>query len=241
MNPESDRRVFVRSMLVGIPALAGAPVLSSTVHGSAGGDAYRRIVEAPTPGIDQALRELSALHNQMVQRGPARSDARLIAPPLRSLMTYHQQSNRDIELSAALRDLVAREGRERLSRLDPDPALLNRGLQHYGLRAPVIVLGADSRRRADALDVLVREGPGAFYEDVFGIVSMFGYAIEAPGWPHVLRLRGRGDARPRGHGRRHVRGGTPHSDLRTGVLRVLGGAGHLQGAGLRGLVLIRAD
>ena len=42
----------------------------------------------------------------------------------------------------------------------------------------MIVLGADSRRRADALDVLVREGPGAFYEDVFGIVSMFEYAIE---------------------------------------------------------------
>ena len=94
-------------MLVGIPALAGAPVLSSTVHGSAGTNANRRIVGAPTPGIDQALRELSTLHNQMVQRGPARSDARLIAPPLRSLMTYHQQSNRDIELSAALRDLVA--------------------------------------------------------------------------------------------------------------------------------------
>jgi len=183
MNPESDRRVFVRNMLVGIPALAGASAFSSTVHGFAGGDAYRLIAEAPAAGVDRALRELSAVYNQIVQRGPVRSDARLVAPPLRALVTYHQQSNRDAELSAALRDLVAREGRDRLTRLDPDPALLNRGLQHYGLRAPAIVLSADSRRRGEALDVLVKEGPGAFYEDIYGIVAYFAWAIEALAGP----------------------------------------------------------
>jgi hypothetical protein len=178
MNPESDRRVFVRNVLAGIPALAGASALSSTVHGFAGGDVNRLIVDAPAAGVDRALRELSAVYNQIVQRGPVRSDVKLMAPPLRALARYHQQSDRDAELSATFRDLVAREGREQLIRLEPDPSLVNRGLQHYGLRAPSMVLSVDNRRRTDALDVLVRRGPGAFYEDVFGIVTMFEYAIE---------------------------------------------------------------
>jgi hypothetical protein len=165
-------------MLVGIPALAGASALSSPVHGFAGGDANRLIVDAPAAGVDRALRELSAVYNQIVQRGPTRSDVSLVAPPLRALAKYHQQSDRDAELSEAFRDLVAREGRERLAHLDPDPGLLNRGLQHYGLRAPLIVLSVDARQRADALDLLVKRGPGAFYEDVFGLVSMFEYAVE---------------------------------------------------------------
>ncbi|HEX5108723.1 MAG TPA: hypothetical protein VFV95_09765 [Vicinamibacterales bacterium] len=178
MNPESDRRIFVRNMLAGIPALAGASTLSSTLHGFAGGDANRLLVEAPAAGIDRALRELSALYNQISERGPAPSDVKLVVPPLRSLVMYRQQSNRDIELAGAFRNLVAREGRERLSHLEPDATLLNQGLQHYGVRAPAIVLAADSRRRGEALDVLVKEGPGAFYEDMFGIISTFEYAIE---------------------------------------------------------------
>src|SRR5262245_41370736 len=114
MNPESDRRVFVRNMLVGIPVLAGASAFSSTVHGF-GGDAFGLIVDAPAVGVDRALRELSAVYNQIVQRGPVRSDVSLVAPPLRALLRYHQQSNRDAELSAAFSDLVAREGRERIA------------------------------------------------------------------------------------------------------------------------------
>src|SRR4030095_1661331 len=109
MNPESDRRIFVRNMLVGIPALAGASALSSTVHGFAGGDVNRLIVDAPAAGVDRALRELSAVYNQIVQSGPVRGDVKLMAPPLRALARYHQQSDRDAELSATFRDLVARE------------------------------------------------------------------------------------------------------------------------------------
>jgi hypothetical protein len=176
MNPESGRRVFVRNLVVGLPALAGAAALPSPAFAFPRRGVSDRL--APDPGVERTLRELAVLHNKLSGRRFTPAEAGIVAPHLRSLVTYRQQSGRDGELSRAMRGLVAREGRERLILVEPDLTPLRQGLQYYALRAPALPLAiAGPEARGRALDEVVREGAAPFFFDAWAIIDQFRQAL----------------------------------------------------------------
>jgi hypothetical protein len=119
-----------------------------------------------SPGIDRVLHQIGALHNDLLHRRPTSDDVRMAAGYLRQIVAYRQNTGRDIELSRAFRGLVAAHGREALTTLEPDPAILRRGLDLYGIDAPALSLRFSvPDERAVVLDTLVRRGAAQYYFD----------------------------------------------------------------------------
>jgi hypothetical protein len=185
MNPETGRRTFVRSMAVGLPALAGAAAFSPTLAAFVPRGGARPAIDAVDAHMDRTLRELAAFYNQLSGRGLTPEDARLVAPQLRSLVTYRQGSDRDMELSSAFRGLLAQEGRHRLTAVsEADLSRLTQGLQHYGVHARSVSLvslgGLELDARSKALDTVLREGAGAFFFDAWVVIGLFVDAMVTP-------------------------------------------------------------
>ena len=174
MYADTGRRVFVRNLAVGLPALAGVAAWTPALSAAPG--LARRTVAVDTldSHIDRTLRELAGFYNQLAGRRLTPADARIIAPQFRSLVGYRQISGRDEELSKAIRGLITQQGRERLTLMEPDLTPMRQGLQYYGVRGHDLSLGrVDARARGLALDVLAKDGAVGFYGDALGIIGMF--------------------------------------------------------------------
>lgn len=168
-------------MTIGLPALAGAAAFPPALAAFAGGPAARPVFDAFDARVDRALRDLAGFYNQIAGRGPTPADVRAVAPQLRALVSYRQTSGRDGELAAAMRGLISQEGRQRLTRAEPDLTPIRQGLQYYGMQAVPLTLGpVDRGARSLALDVLEREGAAGFYLDAWAIIDMFVTASQTP-------------------------------------------------------------
>jgi len=173
MRAVPDRRTFVRNVIVGVPAVAGATALASAAHAFPARPAVNAL--GITTGIDGVLRQMAALHNELLLRRPAEADARLVAGQLRELITYRQQSNRDGEISRAFRDLVATQGRQTLVTTEPSRAVMHRALAHYGIHS---TLAHDFRppsveAREAALEKLVASGATFYYVDPLVLLQTY--------------------------------------------------------------------
>ena len=182
MYGETDRRMFVRNMAVGLPAFAGvvawSPAAAATPTGL-GRD--RMALAAIDTRIDRTLRDMANFYNQLAGKGITPADARAIAPQFRSLATYRRGSGRDLELSGAMRELIAREGRQRLAAIEPDLTPLQRGLEYYGVRGSGLTLGRiDATARSLAIEKLAREGAASYFEDSWVLVEVFGELAQSP-------------------------------------------------------------
>lgn len=175
MDSVSGRRVFVRNIAAGLPALVGAAAWSPTMEALElrRGNWDRTALGSLDSRAERTLRELASFCNQMAGRPLAAADARTVAAHLRSLVMYRQQSNRDAELSHAMRGLIAREGRQKLSLIEPDLAPLRKGIDHYGIHTPALVLhGIDPDARAAAFDMVAQDGAGEFFFDAWTIMML---------------------------------------------------------------------
>ena len=175
MHSESDRRVFVRNVAAGLPALVGAAALSPTMKAfePRRENWDRTVLLSLESTAERTVRELATFCNQMAGRPLAASDARTAAAHLGSLVTYRQQSHRDTELSHAVRGLIAREGRQKLSLIEPDLTPLRRGVDYYGLHTPALAIPVlDPAARAAAFDTLAQEGAGEFFVDAWTIMML---------------------------------------------------------------------
>jgi hypothetical protein len=158
-------------MVVGLPVLAGTASVPAIVRGSAPAGATLVVAKADRR-IDLVLRQMAALHNDIRRRQPTADDARALASHVRALSAYRRDANWDLEVSRAMRELIAREGTERLSRLEPDRTLVVNSLARYGVVGATINFdNTSTEARLKAIETIARDGGTRFYEDIAYIMS----------------------------------------------------------------------
>ena len=164
MTPEVGRRIFMGSVVAGLPLLASNTGLLAQASGMAhdhgplgGADAV----------IDQIVRQIALIHNA-AQAGPKGAHARALAAQLRMLAVYQKQRGDDDQARATLRDLVKREGRSAVLYADPDPETRRSAMQRYGFRPDARVhevpLNVTHAQREAALDTMLTGGITPVYE-----------------------------------------------------------------------------
>ena len=187
MRQDSGRRTFVRQVLAGAPALAGAAAFSGSAH-AAPVLSGSQSVHADL-AIENVLQRLAGLHNELMRRRPTAADARAAFGHLHSLGRLRQQTGRDVDLSRALRGLVAHTGRHGLLTRTPDLKPLRAGLTYYGLEAAVPNLARVSYdARSSALDTLLDRGVASYYLDPAYTLEMLTFAVTSGGISWVCAM-----------------------------------------------------
>jgi hypothetical protein len=160
MKSEVNRRVFVGSMVAGLPLLASQTgVLAQTV----GGMAHEHLPAASPadPVIDYIVRQIGRIHNA-ARSGPRGEHARALAAQLRTLAVYERQLGFDAQVRAGLQELVEREGRDTVLYTEPDLAMRRQHLEAYGFqlndRLLDVPLAPTYGQRDAALGQLLAEG-----------------------------------------------------------------------------------
>jgi hypothetical protein len=173
MRAVPDRRTFVRNVIVAAPAVAGATTLARAAHAFPARPAVNAL--GITTGIDGVLRQMAALHNELLLRRPTEADARVVAGQIRELIAYRQQSNRDGEISRTFRDLVATQGRRTLVTTEPDRAVLQRALTHYGIHSTRAhdFRPPSTEAREAALETLTMSGATFYYVDPLVLLQTY--------------------------------------------------------------------
>ena len=162
MQSIASRRAFVRHIAVGIPVIATTS-FPSVAHGV---DAARHDGMTLPPALDSMLRDMARIHNQLRRRAPTAADARAISAHVRLVATHQLQANRDTALHTAIRTVLDREGREALTRREPDLLAMRRELTDFGFDLPAGAPPAISRdAREAALDRLMQGGLTHLYVD----------------------------------------------------------------------------
>lgn len=164
MKPEVGRRVFVGSVVAGLPLLAG----TSDLLAQAGVSAHEHEPRAAAdPVIDQIVRQIALIHNS-AQAGPRGAHARALASQLRMLTVYQRQQGIDQEARAAVKEMVERQGRNALLYAEPDPEMRRATMQQYGFRPDErtldFPLSATHAAREAALDDLLTRGITPAYD-----------------------------------------------------------------------------
>jgi hypothetical protein len=158
MKPEVGRRVFVGTVVAGLPLLTGkATVLA---QGVAGGHDHAPLA-ANDPVLEQIVRQIAAIHNS-AQAGLRGEHTRALAMQLRMLAVYERQLGVDDHVRAAAREMVDREGRGAILYAEPDVEGRRRAMRQYGFRpddrGPDLTPPPTHAQREAALDRLLAEG-----------------------------------------------------------------------------------
>ena len=164
MKPEVGRRVFVGSVIAGLPLLFGRSALLAQGSGLAH---KHPTVAGPDPVVDQIVRQIALIHNS-AQAGPRGAHARALAAQLRMLSVYLRQQGADDHVRTAVRELVDREGRNTVLYAEPDAEWRQSVMQQYGFRpderARNVQVNPTHGARETALDALLDEGLTPMYE-----------------------------------------------------------------------------
>ena len=154
MQRVTDRRTFVRNVVVGIPVAVGVASLSPVI---AAGAPHDGAVLAPP--LESMLRDLARLHNDMRRRPLTPDDARSLAAHLQSLAAYQRGSSRDTELTRHIRDAIEQHGIDTIVARPPDSSRMRHELIAFGFDAPLVsTLATSLGERTEALELLRRGG-----------------------------------------------------------------------------------
>lgn len=164
MRPEVGRRVFVGSVVAGLPLLAGR----SELFAQAGIGAHDHgAIPGADPVIDQIVRQIALIHNA-AQAGPRGAHARALASQLRMLAVYQRQQGIDDQARSAVKEMVQRDGRNAMLYAEPDQEMRRKAMQQYGFRpderALTVPLNATHAQREAALDDLLTHGLTPAYD-----------------------------------------------------------------------------
>jgi hypothetical protein len=157
MKPEVGRRVFVGSMVAGLPLLATRTGLLA--QGAAAGHAH---AGGPVdPVLDHLVRQIAVIHNS-AKAGPRGEHFRALAAQLRTLAVYDRQIGVDDQVRTTLQALVDQQGRNAVLYADPDVDGRRQTLQAYGFRleprAQQSAVVPTHEEREAALDALLAGG-----------------------------------------------------------------------------------
>lgn len=161
MQSVTDRRTFVRNVVVGIPMVAGVASMSHVLGAQPVHDGARL-----EPALDSMLRDLARLHNQMRRRPVTPDDVRACAAHMRSLAAY-QVSARDAAFTASVRDAIDRVGPLAIVSQPSDLAGMRHELVEFGFDSPIVVgptpPGADVR--LEMLQRVARSGLAPLFSE----------------------------------------------------------------------------
>ena len=133
MQSVTDRRTFVRNVVVGVPMMAGVASMSHALGAHPLHDGARL-----EPALDSMLRDLARLHNQMRRRPVTPDDVRACAAHIRSLAAYQGRS-RDAAFTTSVRDAIERLGPLAIVSQPPDLAGMRHELVAFGFDSPMLI------------------------------------------------------------------------------------------------------
>lgn len=160
MKSVVGRRVFVGSVVAGLPLIAGAGARTLAQSRGAAGQHEHAADNSSDPVFDHLLREMAAVHNRM-QRSIRGEDARAFASQLRTLAVYARAQDLDDKIKAALNETIRREGRTAVLYREHDPNAARQELARYGFQFPRqgdAARAPDFRVRAGVLDAVLAAG-----------------------------------------------------------------------------------
>ena len=172
MDTSMGRRVFVGSVVAGLPLLASSSGRSFAQSGAAQTHVHSG-AGVVDPVLDHIARQLAFVYNSMRQ-DPRGEHVRAFASQLRTLAVYSRRIDLDAQLTSALHDLIERDGRDALLYREPDRDHLRAELKRYGLSidnrlsAPS---NLDHAQRSAALASLLRGGVTGGWERMAAILE----------------------------------------------------------------------
>lgn len=161
MQSVTNRRTFVRNVVVGVPMMAGVASMSGALGAHPLHDGARL-----EPALDSMLRDLARLHNQMRRRPVTPDDVRACAAHIRSLAAY-QGRTRDAAFTTSVRDALERLGPLAIVSQPPDPAVMRHELVAFGFDSPMVI-GAtlpDANTRVEMLQRIARGGLAPMFSE----------------------------------------------------------------------------
>jgi hypothetical protein len=163
MESVVGRRVFVGSVVAGVPLLASAGMKAFAQSGAAAPHNHpAAAAAAEDPVLRHLVREIAATHNAARARRPRGEDARALSAQLRTLAVYGKQIDLDGRVRTAVAELVAAQGRETVMFHEVERATRKKSLEGFGFkvepRALDYAINPDYGTRAAALDALLTGG-----------------------------------------------------------------------------------
>ena len=170
MQSVTDRRTFVRNVVVGVPMVAGLASLSHALGATPAHDGARL-----EPALDSMLRDFARLHNQMRRRPVTADDIRACAAHMRSLAAYQISSNRDASLTGSARDAIDRLGPHAILSQPADLAAMRHELVAFGFDSPLVggSAPASAEARLEMLQRVARGGLSPLFSESGEIVGDF--------------------------------------------------------------------
>ena len=160
METGMGRRVFVGSVVAGLPLLA-----ASTSRGAAQSalqTAHAHLDDTvPDPVLEHIVRQLAAAHNSL-RREKKGEYARAFASQLRTLAVYGRTIGIDAQVKSGVSTLIERDGRDGVLYADIDGDRMRAELKRYGAQADERALSTplrlDYAGRSAALNALLSSG-----------------------------------------------------------------------------------
>lgn len=179
MKAEVGRRVFVGSVVTGLPFIAGGAVSRA----QSGEPQHAHATGGADPVMDLLVRQIAAVHNA-ARRGPRGEHFRALAALLRTMALYQRQIGADDQVRATLRSVVERQGRNAVLYAEPDEmrrqTLLSYGFRMEGITSPQ--LNATHEARDAALTMLLTEGISPTFNRLAGTADKI---ATGTGRPHL--------------------------------------------------------
>ena len=196
MESVVGRRVFVGSVVAGLPLLAGAGVRAFAQAGAAAPHSHPAAAAGADPVLDHLVRQIAAAHNAARARRPRGEDARAVASQLKTLAVYAKQIDLDARVRAGVRDLVAVHGRDAVMYHEVELVARQASLERFGFRVEARALNypvhADHTARAAALDALLADGLSPMWQRMARTLDQIAPEIDRRGAP-VVAVRARQD------------------------------------------------
>jgi hypothetical protein len=157
METGIGRRVFVGSVVAGLPLLA-----ASASRGAAQSAAHAHLDGgASDPLLEHIVKELAAAHNGL-RRDLKGEYARAFAAQLRTLAVHGRATDLDARVNSALGALIERDGRDAVLYTEINHERMRAELKRYGAQADERLLNAtvrlDYAARSAALNSLLTRG-----------------------------------------------------------------------------------
>ena len=182
MESVVGRRVFVGSVVAGLPLLAGAGARAFAQAGAATPHNHPAAAGAVDPVLEHLVRQVAATHNVARARRPRGEDARVLSAHLRTLVVYAQQIDLDGRVRSAVRELVAMHGRDAVMYHEVDRAVRQRSLERFGFRVESRALNhsstADYKTRAAALEALLAGGVSPMWQRIASTLEQIAPEME---------------------------------------------------------------
>lgn len=130
MKPEVGRRVFVGSVVAGLPFVGHSAALLAQ-----GNSAHDHVLNAIDPVVDCLVRQIASTHDG-ARAAPRSEHFRALAAQLRTIAVYERHVGLDAQVRAEVGRRVDQEGRHAILYAEDDGEIRLKNLQAFGFRMP---------------------------------------------------------------------------------------------------------